>query len=234
MTVPAFIPPREEQLVVWSENFRTLITATPTAFGLTAAQATAYGTLDSAFATAMTRVSNPSTNSDSAVQAKNTAKQNLLYGPGGGRELVDIVQAYPGTTDEMRAQLNIKIKDADPRPIPAPEVAPDLSIVQTIGRSVKIRLRDADNPDSRAKPAGVKGATVLTFIGEESPTDPLGWAYCTTATRTLFDVDFPGSVPIGTKVWITAMWFNGRGEQSPAAAPAWTCLADGLGQALAA
>ncbi len=233
MPVPPFIPPRDEQLLVWSANFSALITATPTTYGLNALQATEYANLHSLFASAMTLVSNPATNSASAIQAKNTAKQNLLYGSGGGRELVDIVQAFPNTTNEMRAELNIKIK-AEPTPIPPPEFAPDLSIVQTIGRSVKIRLRDAENPDSRAKPVGVKGATVLTFVGDESPTDPLGWAFCMTATRNVFDVDFPGSVPIGSKVWVTAMWFNGRGEASPAAAPAWTCLADGLGQALAA
>lgn len=234
MAVPPFIPPREEQLVVWSANFSAQLTAAAPSYGLSAPQAVSYAALHLAFANAMTLVSNPATNSGAAVLAKNTAKQNLLYGPGGARELVDIAQAWPNQTNEKRGQLNIKVKDADPTPIPAPETAPELTIVQTIGRNVKIRLRDADNPDSRAKPAGVKGATVLTFVGEEAPTDPLGWAYCTTSTRNLFDVDFPGSVPIGSKVWVTAMWFNGRGEQSPAAAPAWTCLADGLGKAMAA
>jgi hypothetical protein len=36
-----FIPSREASLVSWTNNFNTLVAATPTAFGLTAAQATA-------------------------------------------------------------------------------------------------------------------------------------------------------------------------------------------------
>jgi hypothetical protein len=38
----SFLPGREASLITWSNNFNTLISATPTAFGLTAAQATSF------------------------------------------------------------------------------------------------------------------------------------------------------------------------------------------------
>jgi hypothetical protein len=47
-----FVPTREADLLAWSRNFDNLISATPTAFGLTAAQATAYSTLHTNFAKA--------------------------------------------------------------------------------------------------------------------------------------------------------------------------------------
>ena len=53
-----FIPAREADLVAWSTNFNTLISATPTAFGLVAAQATAYATLNTAFDTAYNTIKN--------------------------------------------------------------------------------------------------------------------------------------------------------------------------------
>ncbi|MGH7179314.1 MAG: hypothetical protein ACREJC_18200 [Tepidisphaeraceae bacterium] len=48
-----FFPSRDTELLAWSLNFKTLITATPTAYGLTAGLATAYGVLHDAFATAL-------------------------------------------------------------------------------------------------------------------------------------------------------------------------------------
>src|SRR4051812_29715033 len=105
MAIPLFPPTREADLLAWSVNWSNLISATPTVFGLTAGQATAYATLHSTFATAYATAIEPSTNSTSAIIAKNTAKENLVNGPGGARALVAIVQAFPGTTNEMRGEL---------------------------------------------------------------------------------------------------------------------------------
>ena len=54
-----FIPPRDAELLTWSVNFKTLIVATPTAYGLTAPQATAYGTKHDAYASAFQTASDP-------------------------------------------------------------------------------------------------------------------------------------------------------------------------------
>ena len=40
-----FLPTREAELVTWIGTFKGLITASPTTYGLSAPQATAYGTL---------------------------------------------------------------------------------------------------------------------------------------------------------------------------------------------
>src|SRR5688572_17214575 len=99
MPVPIFPPTKEADLVTWSDNFSTLISATPTTFGLTAAQATAFGALNSLWLSAHDTASKPSTNSKANIIAKNQAKENMLRGANGAWELVDIVQAFPGTTD---------------------------------------------------------------------------------------------------------------------------------------
>jgi hypothetical protein len=231
MAIPVFQPTKDADLLTWSDNFSTKITATPTAYGLTAAQATAYAALHTLYEAAYNRAKNPNTNSKQAVIAKNLAKDNLLNGSGGAWELVDIVQAFPGTTDAMRGELGLRIPDVAPTPIPAPQVAPDLAIISTAGRSVKVRLRDQENPDRRGKPDGVSGATVLFYVGETNPPDPALWAFLTNTSKTALDVEIPATVAAGAKVWLTAFWFNNRKESSPAATPESTRISDGLAQA---
>lgn len=56
----AVVPPDKDQdLDAWSQNFDTKITATPTAYGLVAADATAFHALATDYATRLTTATNP-------------------------------------------------------------------------------------------------------------------------------------------------------------------------------
>jgi hypothetical protein len=231
MAVPTFPTRKDADLLTWSANFDALVTAGAATYGLTEAQAAAYAALHTAYATAHATATNPNTNSKANINAKNQAKQQLLSGPGGAWELVNIVQAFPDTTNAMRGQLGLRIPDSEPSPVPAPATAPDLSILATMARIIKVRLRDQDAPSSRGKPQGVQGATVLYHVGEEAPADPSQWIFALNTSKTLMDVQIPASVTAGSKVWLTAFWFNARKQSSPAALPESTRVSDGMAQA---
>jgi hypothetical protein len=229
---PIFQPTKENELVAWSSTFNAQIALTPTDFGLTAAQALAYGALHTAWVSAYNAVQDPNTNTKQAVIAKNQAKENLLYGPGGAWELVNIVQAFPGTTDAERGELGLRIPDDERTPIPAPTTAPVLSIVSTAGRSITVRLRDLENPDRRGKPDGVVGATVLYHVSNTlPPNDPAAWTFAMNTSKTQFEFDVPASVPGGSTVWLTAFWFNNRKQSSNPAPFQFTRITEGLQQA---
>ncbi len=230
MPVPIFPPRKDADLVTWSTNFDTLITSSAATYGLDAAQASGYNVLHNAFVSAYNIATNPNTNSKANVNAKNVARESLLNDANGAWELVDIVQAFPGTTDTMRGQLGIRIPDG-PTPVAAPSTAPDLSILSTFGKTIKVRLRDQLNPDSRGKPAGVQGATIVYHVGDTVPSDPAEWSFAMNVSKTVFDVELPASVPAASKVWLTAFWFNARKESSPAASPEYTVISDGVAQA---
>lgn len=230
MPVPTFPPRRDADLLTWSDNFNTLINADPTRYGLTIEQGTDYTALHDAYASAYAVATNPNTNSKSNVNAKNQAKEQLLYGRGGAWALVNIIQAYPGTTNTMRGNLGLRIS-SDPTPVPAPDVAPNLSILLTMARVIRVRLQDQESPDSRGKPDGVQGATVLYHVGETASDDPSQWVFAMNTSRTLFEVEIPNTVEAGSKVWLTAFWFNAKKQSSPAAVPEFTRVSDGLSQA---
>lgn len=226
-----YLPSREADLLQWSVNFNARINASPMNYGLSVAQAAAYTTLHDAFAAAYTAANEPITRTAATIATKNSAKEALIRGAGGIRELAGIVQAFPGTTDTERIELGLTVRDTEPTPVPPPATAPTLSVISTLARVVKVRLRDAENPDRRGKPTGVSGAALFTFVGETPPSDPLQWSFLFNTSRTVFDVQFPSTVAGGSKVWLTAFWFNPRKESGPASAAVSTRIDDGMSAA---
>lgn len=221
-----FLPNADAALLAWSLNFSTRITATPTAYGLTAALATAYSTAHTSFATALAGC-DPSERSKVATEAKNQARTNLKTQ---ARLLAKLVEGTATVTNAQKLELGLNVR-AQPTPIPAPSVSPGIDIVSVSGRSVRLRLHDATTP-RRRKPAGVKGASVFSFIGTTPPGEAAGWTFEGSTTENVFDITFPEGTAPGTTVWMTAFWFNPTAQSGPAAEPISTMVQFGSMQML--
>jgi hypothetical protein len=217
MSTPVFPQSREADLLAWSAQFFALITAQPTRYSLNAAQATAYGVLHDAFATARAAAIDTNTNSKANIEAKNTTKEALLYGPGGAWQLVNIIQAAPATTNDMRVALNIRIPDVDPQPVPRPTEKPNIDLVSVSGYTITVRLH-GDNVTG--KPANVKGASLFTFVGPMQPTELTNWTFQGNTTKNTATLSVPPTTPPGSRVWVTAFWFNNRMESGDPTMPA--------------
>ncbi len=231
MPSSTYLPRREADLISFSTNFNTKINIDPLPYGLSVQQATDYTVLHDAFVAAWNMLQDPATRTQPNTVTKNDEKAALIGGPGGIRQLVGIVQQNPATADAQRSDLRLTIRDTEPTPVPPPADSPVLTIVSTIGRVVSIRLQDLSDLNSRAKPDGVYAANVLSYVGEEPPTDLADWKIEGTFTRTMGAVTFPASVPAGSTVWITGYWLNTKGESGPAAPMQTTNVAGGLPQA---
>lgn len=218
-----YLPSREADLVTFSTNFNAKIVAAPTSYGLVAAQATAYTALHTAFVTAYQTANNPDTRSPSNITAKNTAKENLVNGAGGIRQLVAIIQAYPSVTDRQLSDLGLTVRDHKPSPIPAPTVAPEIDFLPTGTRTIRIRMHN-ETTLRKKKPDGVKGATVFYHVGATAPNELKDWTFHTNTTKTTLDVDLPPSVAAGSQIWFTAFWRNPKDESGPATTPVSTFM----------
>ena len=216
-----YLPSREADLLGFAQNFSTKITATPTAYGLVAAQATAFATLYNNFRTAMNALLDPTTKSPFYVAAKNAAKQALVNGTDGIRELVNIVQAFPAITDQQLIDLRLTVRDRQPSPVPPPAFAPEIDIFPPVVRTVRFRLHNEQTIARKGKPDGAIGATIFSFVGALPPPldDTSAWKFEMNTGNTTAEIEFPSSTPPGATVWITATWYNRRGEQSPATPP---------------
>jgi hypothetical protein len=226
-----FPPAREADLVTFSLNFKTKITASPTTYSLTAAQATSYGTLHDAFVASYTTATDPATRSPMNIAEKDDKKLALVENL---RLLAGIVQRAPGTTNPMRIDLGLPTRNFEPAPVPPPADPPQVAVRSVNGRTAHLRLEDVANPSRRGKPAGVFGAAVFSHVGATPPAELADWKFEGNTGRTKFEVNFPSDTPAGATVWFTAFWFNQRKESGPPCDPICTNLPGGSVSSMAA
>jgi hypothetical protein len=217
-----FLPNGDAALLAWSLNFSTLITATPTAFGLTAAQATAYAALHATYTTALAAV-DPGVRTKAAVAAKNTARTNLKNS---ARLLAKLVEGTATVSNAQKITLGLNVR-AIPTPTPIPGSAPGLDVLSSSGFTTKLRLHDSTSGSRRGKPPGVNGASVFSHVGPTAPTEMSGWTFEGNTGKTRLEIAFPGTLAAGTTVWFTAFWFNGAKQSGPTCAPVATNLPGG-------
>lgn len=218
----SFLPDSDAALLAWSLNFKTLIVATPTVYGLTAPLATAYGVLHDAFATALA-AADPAIRTRASVATKNTARTALKNN---ARLLANLVSGTASVTNAQKLALGLTVR-AEPSPIPPPATAPSLDVLSVSGWTVKIRLHDAASSSARGKPAGVDGAAVFSYVGATPPADLSGWKFEGNTGRTTLDVAFDTALAPGTRVWLSAFWFNGRKQNGPSSSLVATNLQGG-------
>lgn len=112
-----FPPNRESILLSFTQTFATALTANPTRYSCTAAQATAYSTLSTAFVNSYAVANAKATRSPLNIELKNASKTALLVNL---RMLAKIIQNSPTTTNAMRLELGLPQRGATPTPVPAP------------------------------------------------------------------------------------------------------------------
>lgn len=214
-----YLPPGDNALAQWATNFSTLITATPTTYGLTSGQATAFGTLKSSYVAALALATNVSTRTKSTVAAKNAARNLLLVS---ARQLANIVQRAPTTTNAMRQDLQLTVRDTSPSPVPPPSTYPLLTLTGSTSNQIFARFADSATPASRSKPFG---AIALQLYAKVGTTPPVGIADCVFKGNFTKNTTGPGSRGIaidfapadaGKTAYVIGVWVNRRGEPGPA------------------
>jgi hypothetical protein len=111
-----FTSTKDSVLATGSANFSLKISATPTAYGLVAAQATAYAALNTTFQTSYVTATTPATRTKSTVAAKDAARIPLRQM---ASDLAKIIDGTPTVTNSQKIDLGISI-----RVTPTPRGAP--------------------------------------------------------------------------------------------------------------
>lgn len=216
------IPTNNAELADWSTNVDARLTATPLAYGCTAAIATQYKAVHDPYVAARNNVvaaRESGTRSQSLTAIQTAAKAALLAF---ARPLYKTIQANAAVTSAAKIELGIRVPHVEPTPIPVPAAAPMLRVESVDGRVITVSLRDVNEPDRRRIPAGVNGAIVMSSVGATAPADFGDFKLEGPTSRTSFQIIFPETVAPGTQVWLTALWFNERKQMGPACAPVGT------------
>ena len=210
-----FIPSREAELLQWSENFCAGMAKLSGPLGLAAQQVQAYQSQHEAFAALYEKAQDVARRTQVIVQQKNDAKRSLVRL---ARQLARQIQDSPETTDEMRSALGLTVHVMKRKRIARPSDVPQIDVLRMDGSQVHLRL--TRGPCGRSsKPAGVQGASVFSYVGDEPPNEVGRWTFEGNTSRTICAVDVTCSTDRVVKAWLTACWYNPRGESGPAAKP---------------
>lgn len=207
----SYIPASDGGFNTWIASFSSQITATPTAFGLVAGQATALAALVTTWNTAYAAATNPLTRTSAAVQSKDTAR---AAAESYARSLANIVQGYPSITDTQLNALGLTVRSTTRTPIGPPATSPVISILGIVNRSARLAIADETSPDTKARPFGVVGLQLFYQVAGVAPLDTTGMTYAGLVTRTPIALELPEAAS-GKLVYMLGRWVNAKGQVGP-------------------
>jgi hypothetical protein len=207
----SYIPSREADLDTWLANFKTLIAATPTSYGLVAADGTAITNAFNAWHTAYLAAVNPTTRTKATVTTKNEQKAIVL---GVVRGYATVIRANAAVSDALKIGIGLHVHDTAPSPVPTPSTYPMLTLSGMGVGQQDLRAADQATPAKRAKPTGVAGMLLFRHVGTAPATDPTQCEFLGFASRTEFTSHFD-SADNGKTATYFARWTNSKGEMGP-------------------
>ena len=202
-----FLDRTDAGLLAFATPFSTKISAGPTAFGLTAGNATALAAAVADYSSKLAAAQDPATRGEQTIFLKDLSKDGLITLI---RQFARQIQGTMTVTDAQRQDLGLPIRDTTPSPAEPITVAPALTIQEVFGHNVRVRVRDASGT-RRGRPAEARGCILYSFVGATPPAGAEGWISEGPIARDSQVVAFNAELAPGTKVWFTAQWFNAAG-----------------------
>lgn len=217
----SWIPTIDTELDPFVNNFATLIAATPTNYGLVAADGLALTSAYNSWHAAFLAATNPTTRTKGTVATKNTQKVNVL---GVVRRYATLIRANLGVSDALKVGLGLNIRDAHPSPVPPPSTKPELAITKIDTGYQSVTARDEGSGAPRARPVGSVGLLVYRAVGTAAATLPSEATFLTFIGRpdvqSTFDTADRGKIAT-----YFARWTNARGEVGPWSNPVSAAIA---------
>jgi hypothetical protein len=216
MTSVSYIPSKIADFALWLNNFATLLTATPAAFGLTAPDALAVQNTADDFAASYAISSTPATRTTPTIAATTAqrAVTTAIIRPYAVR-----ISQNPAVSDENKAAIGVTIRSTVITPVPAPTTQPALSLLSAVFLNHTLRYFDVSNPTSKQKPFGVKALQLWASVGITAATDPSQCKYLADYTKSPLQVSFSAE-DVGKKVtyfsrWVTVAGPGGKAQVGP-------------------
>jgi hypothetical protein len=185
-TYPPYLPPADADFALWLENFSTLLTATPTDFGLEAADAVAVDAVNTTFQAAYTTATDPSTRTTPTIAAKDNARASAEAVV---RPYAVTISQNAAVTDLNKASIGVTVRSTTPTPIPAPSDAPTLALVNANIMTMRLSYKVAGQ-SGKAKPFGAVGVEIYRSIGTVAATDPAQATFNGIVTKSPFTQAF--------------------------------------------
>lgn len=203
-----YIPQGDSELLEFVNNFIDKISGNEAAYGLTAGDTAQMTALRDTFQTDYNDNLSKQIDAQTARAKKDSSRDPLK---GKTRECSQRVQTFPGTTDAMRQELQITVKDTEQSSIGAPETRPVAEIEITAPLRHTINFYNEGGGGGKGKPDGVKGAEIFCKIGGEATVDEDDYKYLGTDTASPY-LAVHKAENAGQKAHYLLRWVNPKNE----------------------
>ncbi len=215
-----YIPGPDSAFNAWFSNFSTLLTASPTTYGLVAGDATAVAAQLAVWAPAYALTVDPTTRTSVTIAAKDAAR---TASEATVRPYAQLISRNAGVTNDDKVAIGVNLPNASRTPIPPPTTAPAVSLESSIHFQTTIRYYDTSTPTTKAKAAGAIGMELWRKIGTTPSADPTEAAQYGVLTKSPSVIGH--SAPDVGKFctfwgrWITRSGPGGQAQTGPWSAP---------------
>lgn len=204
----------------WLTNFSTLITASPSTYGLVTGDAVAIAAQDTAYQAALLLATDPSTRTAVTIAAKDSAKAAALFVV---RPYTVAISNNAGVDDSDKTAVGATVRKTPPTPVPAPTALPLVSLLSAQPLLAFIKVVDSATPMSKQKPFGSIGVQLFSSIGTVAATDPDQLSYVKTATKLPTTLDF-SSGNVGKVCSLAARYVTRGGNGGEAKVGPWSAI----------
>jgi len=206
-----YIPSSDANSNSWAINFAGLVNASPTSYGLVAADATTLVALQGSWEAAYSEHQSAQNAAKAATEEKDDSRSALEEDV---RGLVRRIQATPSVTDSQRVMLGITVSDSTltARAMPASRPVATVDTGERLRHT--IHFRDESSPTSKARPKGARGCEIWVKIGS-APTDvPTDMTFLALDTATPYLAEY-SSADAGKMAYYMLRWVNTDDEKGP-------------------
>lgn len=206
-----YIPRADGALRDWLENFAAVVGRSPSALGVTEAEAAALGEAARRYAEAYAAARAPGSRGRVSVARKNAVRRAAWDL---ARPIAMRIKRDAAVSDAQKVELGVYPPLRGQSRIRAPRTRPLLELVEMGKGWHRLRYRDAGRPSRFAKPYGAVAMVLYVVVGKEEAASPVGARRVEQVTRHVFEVRFtPGES--GKRATYFGRWVTRRGLMGP-------------------
>ncbi len=165
---PPYLPAQDAAFDSWFNNFSTLITGSPTTYGLIAGDATTIAASFTAWNAAYLLAVTPATRTSVTIAGKDaqrTLSEAVI------RPYATAISRNPAVLNSDKIDVGVNLPNSGRTPVPPPLTVPALSLVTAIHFLHTLAYRDTSTPTTKAKPQGAIGVELWRVIATAPATD---------------------------------------------------------------
>jgi hypothetical protein len=210
--LPPYIPARDADLANWSNNFSTLLTASPGTYGLLSTDATTVSAVVAPWLTAYALAINPATKTPVTVAAKDTARFSMLATV---RPYAQQISLNAGVLTSDKIAIGVNPRTSTPVPIAVPTTNPVLSIDEAGTLQHVLRFQDSmSSPSVKSKPYGVIQMYCYAMTSATPVTDPTTLPFIQACTKSPSLITWDSSAK-GHTAYYASRWATRTGKLGP-------------------